>query len=519
VSDSRADGLASALLYLEWRQLVNGVRGLFKNPRRALLVVGLAVLAARPLLFAPGSNSPYPPPTTLGQWVGVVVGLALLVPWAFPAQASLYAQPADRTFLVAFMNQTQPLVVRHLWHRLSWVGRSLIGFVYLIIVFMHSGGILGTIAPLLPVAILYLIPARLLAWAVGARRIPTALLVGVLVLAWIGFAVRWRVSAAGIRISVNPTVAGAPFVHPLTTGNPWPMFWAWLLLVGVLMGAATRWAVPESTENWRLVDRMALVAAMRRGDSGARELWHQQVARRLVTGKKAIVRPHRFRWSGPGAVVEMEALTSWRQVTRMPAVAIALATVAVAAGLLMDRVGASVVMSWLGLMAYLGMLFTAVQSRLAAVDHPVIRDPLVIGAPGSTLTYVLAEEATGFAFQVAFWGGAVIVALVGGMSWVWGGWALALIVVGQFVIQSLRVLYWTLFESAVERQIVARLVSFVASGVLVGIPVAPILIRGWPTGVPFTLGLGSVEGALLTWWASRRVLLGRGPGPRLGEER
>jgi hypothetical protein len=511
--------VGAALLYLEWRQLVNTWRGAAASPRRLVLYLILLLLALRFFVLGMGQGQGIRVPAALAPWLLVAVGLAVVGPWAFPSLAGLFAAPADRNFLVPFSDHARPLMARNFWYRLLRAMRSMLGLVYLVVFLSRAHGVTAVGVWLVPVAIIYTIPARVVAGAVAARRIPVAPLAMGAALAWVLWAVRLVLGASGPPVAVNPAVAHLPVLSTLMAGDPWPVAVLWMLLAVGLGAAGIWWGVPISTEDWRAVDRWALVAAAQRGDQDAREQWRQQFLQRLATGRGATARSHRFRARGPGAVVEMEAVSAIRQLTRTPWILAVGTLLAVGGGVFMAAVGLPGVGVWLAVMAYAGLLFTSVQSRVATVAHPIVRDPLVIGAPGSGYLYVLAEQVVGFGLQVLFWGGAVVVAMVGGLPWVWGDWALVLVAAGQFLVQALRVLYWTLFPTMFERQVMARLLSFVSAGLVIGVPLVPTLALGWPVGVPFTAVLAVGEAALLSLWTARRLKWGRGPAPALGEER
>jgi len=508
--------VAAALWFLEWRQLVNTVRGLFREPRRLVVYAVLLLLAGRLLLVAPQATH-IVLPAGWTAWLIVALGVAVLAPWTLGTLAPLYVAPADRTFLVAYSEHVRPLMARQLWYRLAESLRTMMGLVVLVVLFSRASGTLGVAVWLAPVFFLYLVTARMVAGALTARRIPVALIAGALTLGWLGLNLI-RIGRGGtIFLGLNPSPAHWPLLATMMAGNPWPVALTWLALTAALGAVAVLWPVPASLEDWRLIDRWALRMAVRRGDSDGRELFRQYLARRLQSGG-AFVHSHRFRLRGPGAVAEMEALSSLRQLRRSPWLVAAGAGFSIVGGVVMARAGHGAVVLWLFAMAYAGLLFTSVQSRLATVSHPVARDPLVLGAPGSGYWYVLAEEAVGFAIQVMIWGGGLWVATVLGLSVLWSGRALVLVVVGQFVIQSLRLLYWTLFPTVFERQVMARLLSMLTVAVVMGIPLVPLVWLGWPSGIPATAVTAVAEGASLSWWASRRLEWGRGPAPTLGVE-
>lgn len=507
-------GVAAALVFLEWRQMVNRVRGIVQEPRRLVVYAVLVLLAARFFVLAPAAPSASVPlPLSFARWLAVLGGLALLVPWAAPNPAGLFVSPADRTFLAAVRTEPRALVARHLYHRYANSLRSQLSLVVLILVFSQSGGVLGVAVWLVPPAVVYVVSARLAAGALEARRVPVRGLALAASLGWLAVTVapRWP-------LAVRAGVVRWPLAAPLVQGDPWPTVLAWLALAAAVTVLGVLWAVPPSDDDWRQVDRWALMDAMRAGAGDRRELFRQQMARRLRRGRGGERPSHTFSWSGPGAVVEMEALTTLRQMAQAPWMSALLVAAALGGGLLLARGGRPAVVMWLLAMAYTGIMFTSVQSRLVG-SHPIARDPLVIGAPGSGFVHVLAEEALGWAAGVLFWGGAVVVALVLGLAWRWGAGALALAAAGQAVVQSLRLLYWTLFPTLFERQVVGRLLSLAAAGVLVGIPAAPVLVLPWAAGVPLAAGLALAEAALLSWWAARRLEWGRGPMPTLGQER
>lgn len=507
-------GVAVALVFLEWRQLVNNVRGIVQAPRRLVVYAVLLLLAARFFVFAPqATGMPVHLPFGLSIWLPVLVGLALLVPWAAPNSAALFVSPADRTFLVAVRGQPRALVARHLYHRYVNSVRSLLSLVVLILVFSQSGGVLGVAVWLVPTAVVYLAAARLAAGALQARRVPVAALAVAAAVGWLVLTVapRWP-------LTVHRAVAAWPLAATLVHGNAWPTVLAWLALTGAVTAMGVLWAVPPSTDDWRLVDRWALMDAMRGGGADRRELFRRQMATRLRRGRGGARPSHRFRWSGPGAVVEMEALTTLRQMAQAPWMTGLLVAGALGGGILLARAGQPAVVMWLLAMAYTGVMFTSVQSRLVG-SHPIARDPLVIGAPGSGFVHVLAEEALGWAAGVLFWGGAVLVALVLGLAGRWGVGALLLVAAGQAIVQSLRLLYWTLFPTLFERQVLGRLLSMAAAGILVGIPAVPVLVLPWAAGVPTAAAIALAEAALLSWWAAHRLEWGRGPVPALGQER
>ncbi len=506
-------GVAAALVFLEWRQLVNNVRGIAQAPRRLVVYIIFLLFAVRFFVFAPdASGGPVQLPLRLTIWLPMLTGLALLLPWAVPSPSALFASPADRTFLVGVRGQPRPLVARHLYHRYVNALRSMLGLVVLIMVFSRSGGVLGAAVWLVPIAVVYLTAARLAAGALQARRVPVAGLAVAAAMGWLALTVapRWPL---GMRSAVGAWPLAAALVH----GDVWPTVLAWLALTGAVAVMGVLWAVPPSTDDWRLVDRWALVDAVRAGSSDRRELFRRQMVARLSRGRGGARPSHQFRWSGPGAVVEMEALTTLRQMIQAPWMTVLLVAAALVGGVLLAHGGRSAVVMWLLAMAYTGVVFTSVQSRLVG-SHPIARDPLVIGAPGSSFVHVLAEEATGWAAGVLFWGGAVLVALVLGLAARWGVGALLLVAAGQAMVQSLRLLYWTLFPTLFERQVLGRLVSLVAAGALIGIPAVPLLALPWAVGVPTTAGLALAEAALLSWWAAHRLEWGRGPVPALGQE-
>ncbi len=506
-------GAAAALVFLEWRQLVNNVRGIVQAPRRLVVYAVLLFFALRFFVLAPAATGgPVQVPPGLSVWLPVLVGLALLVPWAAPQPAALFVSPADRTFLVAVRGQPRALVARHLYHRYAVSLRSLLSLVVLIFVFSRSGGVLGVAVWLVPTAAVYFVASRLAAGALHARRVPVTGLALAAALGWLVLTVALRWPPA-----VHGAVTAWPLAATLVQGNAGPTVLAWLALTGAVTVMGVLWAVPPSTDDWRLVDRWALMDALRAGGGDRRELFRRQMARRLSRGRGGERSSHVFQWSGPGAVVEMEALTTLRQMAQAPWMAALLVAAALGGGVFVARGGRPAVVMWLLAMAYTGVMFTSVQSRLVG-SHPIARDPLVIGAPGSRFAHVLAEEALGWAAGVLFWGGAMLVALILGLAGRWALGALGLVAAGQAMVQSLRLLYWTLFPTLFERQVLGRLLSMVAAGVLVGVPAVPVLVLPWAVGVPTAGGLALAEAALLSWWAAHRLEWGRGPVPALGQE-
>ncbi len=508
----RARGVGSALAFLEWRQAVNNVRGIVRAPRRWAVYLVLLLFAVRFVLVAPsGAGGPMPLPASLADWLPVIVGLALLAPGLAPQPAALFVSPADRTFLVGVRGNARPLVARGLWHRYLRSMRSLLSLVVLLWVFSRSGGVLAAVVWLAPAFALYWVAARLAAGALAVRRAPVTWLSAAGMVAWTAGAVHWSV------LRPAPGLAHWPLLSALVRGDAWPLAAAWLALTAVLSALAVLWAVPPRTDDWRQVDRWALVDAVR-GGGDRRELFRRQMAERLSRGRGGTRRSHTFRWGGPAAVVEMEALTTWRQVLQPPVMLVLLAAASIGGGVFLAAARHLAVVMWIGAMAYVGMMFTAVQSRLVG-SHPIARDPLVIGAPGSSFVLVLAEEAVGWAAGVLFWGGAVLVGIAGGLAWQWAAGALLLVAVGQAVVQSLRILYWTLFPTLFERQVLARLLSMVSAGLVLGVPALPLLALPWWTAVPITCGLALAEAGLLSWWAAGRLQWGHGPVPAVGDER
>ena len=506
-------GAAGALVFLEWRQLVNNVRAIVQAPRRLVVYAVLLLFAARFFVFAPrAAGVPVQVPLGLTSWLPVLVGLALLVPWAAPQPAALFVSPADRTFLVSERTQPRALVARHLYYRYVKSLRALLSLVVLILVFSQSGGVLGVAVWLVPTAAVYLVAARLVSGALAARRVPVGMLALGSALGWLALTVapRWP-------LTVQAGVGAWPLAATLVHGDPWPTVLAWLALTGLVTVAGVLWAVPPETDDWRAVDRWALLQAIAGGGGDRRELFRQQMATRLSRGRGSERASHRFHWSGPGAVVEMEALTTLRQMAQAPWMTGLLVAGALGGGILLARGGRPAVVLWLLAMAYTGVMFTSVQSRLVG-SHPIARDPLVIGAPGSGFVHVLAEEALGWVAGVLFWGGAVLVALMLGLAGRWGLGALGLVAAGQAMVQSLRLLYWTLFPTLFERQVLGRLLSMASAAVLVGMPAVPVAVLPWAVGVPIAAGLGLAEAALLSWWAAHRLEWGRGPVPALGQE-
>jgi hypothetical protein len=179
---------------------------------------------------------------------------------------------------------------------------------------------------------------RLVAGALTARRIPVAAIAVALMLGWLLLNLVTVGRGGGLSFGLNPGPVRWPLFATMRAGDPWPVALSWLTAAAALGAVAVLWPVPASTEDWRSIDRWALRMAVRRGDSDGSELFRQHLARQLQSGGSR-VRSHRFRWRGPGAVVEMEALSSLRQLQRSPWLLVGGAAFSVAGGVFMALVG------------------------------------------------------------------------------------------------------------------------------------------------------------------------------------